>query len=198
MDAPSSIQSISDCATPVNLVWQRIETENVCHIIRRLAASHARRSGEDADDLAQAIRLQIAERAAQDLTYLDYNDVAIVLFALRRVIDQYRRHSRDAWYGSTPFDDDWHAQAPHDGTPPMSGSDTLNRLMSGLDGETQTLVKAITDAGDSVLTQCGRLNISALARKMGQPERTTHWHVQALRRQANAVRETWAGAMCEA
>ena len=184
MDAPSSIQSIRDCATPVNLVWQRIETENVCHIIRRLAASHARRSGEDADDLAQAIRLQIAERAAQDLTYLDYNDVAIVLFALRRVIDQYRRHRRDAWYGSTPFDDDWHAQAPHDGTPPMSGSDTLNRLMSGLDGETQTLVKAITDAGDSVLTQCGRLNISVLARKMGQPERTTHWHTMPIVRSA--------------
>jgi hypothetical protein len=92
----------------LTLAWQRFETENVRAIIYRLVASHARKSGADADDLAQDIRLQIAERAAQDPAYLDYDDVGIVVFALRRVIDRYRSR-RAMSRRSIAYGDEWQA-----------------------------------------------------------------------------------------
>jgi len=136
------------------------------------------RTGEDAGDLKGEMLTAICQMTAHCPNFLSKNNTYIVNAARNQMLKTVRRqwpqgghislneNDLDELVGGPAIDD--YALSP-----------TL--LMDGLSDDLRELVQAIIKAGDDVLKRSGTLNITALAQRIGKPQRTVNRQVHQLR-----------------
>jgi hypothetical protein len=160
--------------------WDRITEMEPLFV--RVARHWSARTGEDPDDIASMMRLHVIERAAEVPTFLSQKPSYILTFAGWRALDKVRAQ----WQDGETVSLDERTEIIGDHVVSVESAD----IREALSGENRVLASAIIEAGDEVLKRNGTLNISALARHLGRPERTVNRQVGRLRQAMRVVGQT--------